>query len=168
MQVIYLRFWKDLLFCICHHHSIVTTGLSQLVTMDGLHTVCLLVAGFCRWSLFFSLIIALSLFLAVFMLSIETHLSSHSSFSLSIFLSLHSDSVLQNLLHYWPSIHLVQTNTDLSFLSPFFSKLQYWKWDWFISWIEKNIGIFCFMKLDVFEWHLGKNILYIAVSKNRK
>lgn len=45
--------------------------------------------------------------------------------SLSIFLSLHSDSVLQNLLHYWPSIHLVQTNTDLSFLSPFFSKLQY-------------------------------------------
>lgn len=43
--------------------------------MDGLHTVCLLVAVFCRWSLFFSLIIAFSLFLAVFMLSIETHLT---------------------------------------------------------------------------------------------
>lgn len=109
---------------VCLHHSIVTTGLSQLVTMDGLHTVCLLVAGFCRWSVFFSLLPCVCCC---------AHVKHKNTFPLvplplSVVLSLHSDFCFaQSCLRSRPSITLSR-RTQLSFLSPFFSKLQDWKW----------------------------------------
>lgn len=95
---------------VCHDHSIVTTGLSQLVTMDGLHTVCLLVAGLCRWSVFSSLLPCVDVKHknAPFLLFLF----------LSVVLSLHSDFKFCSVLSALPTIHhFFQTNTVIFFIS---------------------------------------------------
>lgn len=108
-------FEKICCFCISHHHSIVTAGVSQLVTMDGLHVSfsgCFyrVKSGF--WSHF-----CLSVFLTVFHVDHKKSSSSYSSFS-PLKMSLSSLSLSLLAIH-----HFLKSNTNVSFLNSFLQSI---------------------------------------------
>lgn len=104
-------FEKICCFCISHHHSIVTAGVSQLVTW--MVSMCLLVAVFIGWSLVFGHIFACLCFSLSFMLIIKNH---HHPIPLSLLSSL-------SLSLFWLSITFWNQTQMYLFLTPSFSQL---------------------------------------------